>query len=124
MSWARADSESTFAACAVEEAATTQAAPSRERDHCNMEGPILCDCKQHLAPRSGFAMAQDVGTRAALKSHVTDGTAVRSTPTTSTANGLSRPIAELHIQCQRFVTQTTISECLAQVRDAALRRVL
>ena len=66
MSWARADSESTFAACAAEEAATTKAGPSRERDHCNMEGPVLCE--QHLAPRSGLAMARDAGTRAALKS--------------------------------------------------------
>ena len=58
------------AACAAEEAATTKTGPSREREHChcNMEGPMLSDCKQHLAPRSGFALAQDAGTRAALKS--------------------------------------------------------
>ena len=28
---------------------------------------MLSDCKQHLAPRSSFALAQDAGTRAALK---------------------------------------------------------
>ena len=118
---------------AAEEAATIEgcqlwakAGPSKsKREHCRKERPLLGDCKQRLPSRAGIALAKDadVSLHAAPKTNVADDGVLRSEPSTSMADELSRLIRKLHMPHQSL-TARTISARIAQTQFAAKRKEL